>query len=148
MSSSESEVEEHTVPVPTVEEAEEKKPPPPAPVKKPKPLSRKDLADRKETQNKSLEYARLFRKKQKHPEVDWKFNKARQNWLVRHVWDSSSVPDKDFKAVKKYLKTMRGASREEFVQQCQTTLAAEEEGSSRSTRAKKLLKSLKKSSPS
>jgi len=42
--------------------------------------------------NPGLEYAFLqFNKPSK-----WKFNKAKQNWLLRHVWSSEEVRFKDF----------------------------------------------------
>jgi len=90
----------------------------------------------------------LFRKKKKHPEIEWKFNKARQNWLVRHVWDPAVLPDKDFKNVRKYLKTTQGAVRKELIEQCNAVVSNDVSEPARARRAKKLLKSLKKPRPS
>ncbi|KAF8803838.1 hypothetical protein BYT27DRAFT_7171242 [Phlegmacium glaucopus] len=54
----------------------------------------------------------------------WKFNKARQNWLIRNIWSSETVPDIYFPLVLKYLANVQGGSREKLRETCQTYLTA------------------------
>jgi len=54
----------------------------------------------------------------------WKFNKARQNWLIRNVWSSETVPDIYFPLVLKYLANVQGGSREKLRESCQTYLTS------------------------
>ncbi|KIY67331.1 hypothetical protein CYLTODRAFT_397227 [Cylindrobasidium torrendii FP15055 ss-10] len=68
---------------------------------------------------KALEYAFMqFRKPKK-----WKFNKARQNWLVRNYWSSEQVPDAYTPLVIQYMLKMQGGAREGLVKSCETHLA-------------------------
>lgn len=43
---------------------------------------------------------------------DWKFNKARQNWLMKHVYDPAVVPDEYLRMVFHYLKSIKGQALE------------------------------------
>ncbi|KAJ3530090.1 hypothetical protein NM688_g7760 [Phlebia brevispora] len=52
--------------------------------------------------------------------ANWKFNKARQNWLVRNIWSDSAVPEKYVAMVKRYLSGMQGGAREAFIKTCET----------------------------
>lgn len=44
----------------------------------------------------------------------WKFNKARQNWLLRNFFDPSLVPEAYVDVVVGYLKTVQGRARSEI----------------------------------
>ncbi|KJA24535.1 hypothetical protein HYPSUDRAFT_38580 [Hypholoma sublateritium FD-334 SS-4] len=67
---------------------------------------------------KSLEYAFL----QMNRPSKWKFNKARQNWLIRNVWNPEAVSDVYFPFVVKYLANMQGGSREKLKDSCENHL--------------------------
>ncbi|KAI0269211.1 hypothetical protein BC834DRAFT_617372 [Gloeopeniophorella convolvens] len=55
---------------------------------------------------------------------NWKFKKARQNWLIRNLW-SSSIPPKYDQLLGHYMASLQGASREKLLEKCKT-LATEE----------------------
>ena len=43
---------------------------------------------------------------------EWKFSKARQNWLTRHIWYEDAVPVKYVDLVVHYLKSVQGGARD------------------------------------
>ncbi|OBZ76937.1 hypothetical protein A0H81_03619 [Grifola frondosa] len=43
---------------------------------------------------------------------NWKFNKARQNWLVRNVWSDQAIPEPHIPLVVRYLSNTQGGVRE------------------------------------
>ncbi|EIW82542.1 hypothetical protein CONPUDRAFT_72745 [Coniophora puteana RWD-64-598 SS2] len=49
---------------------------------------------------------------------DWKFNKARQNWLTRNLWSEEMVPEKYFPLVIRYLADTRGGACDALIQNC------------------------------
>ncbi|KAF9485424.1 hypothetical protein BDN70DRAFT_796153 [Pholiota conissans] len=65
---------------------------------------------------KALEYAFL----QMNRPSKWKFNKARQNWLIRNIWNPEAVSDIYFPFVLKYLTNVQGGSRNKLKETCQT----------------------------
>lgn len=42
----------------------------------------------------------------------WKFSKARQNWLVRHIWYEDAVPEQYVPLVVHYSEGIKGGSRD------------------------------------
>ncbi|KAI0332509.1 hypothetical protein GY45DRAFT_1360269 [Cubamyces sp. BRFM 1775] len=44
----------------------------------------------------------------------WKFNKARQNWIIRNVWSEQAIPETYLPLVHRYLQGVQGGSREHF----------------------------------
>ncbi|KAJ7283921.1 hypothetical protein C8J57DRAFT_1293942 [Mycena rebaudengoi] len=69
--------------------------------------------------SKALSYAFLqFRKPLK-----WKFNKARQNWLIRNFWSSDTIPDAYLDLVLQYLSNVKGGVREAILKASQTVLS-------------------------
>ncbi|KIJ54037.1 hypothetical protein M422DRAFT_25021 [Sphaerobolus stellatus SS14] len=46
---------------------------------------------------------------------DWKFNKARQNWIIRNIFDDQSIPEIYFSSCLKYLSTAQGNTREVLI---------------------------------
>ncbi|KAF9780067.1 hypothetical protein BJ322DRAFT_308982 [Thelephora terrestris] len=52
----------------------------------------------------------------------WKFNKARQNWIIRNVW-TSKVPDKYVPMVVEYLSRVQGRVRETLVESCKIVVS-------------------------
>ncbi|PPQ95481.1 hypothetical protein CVT26_008509 [Gymnopilus dilepis] len=79
--------------------------------------------DLPEQARRALEYAFLQMNK---PEK-WKFNKARQNWLLRNVWNPEMVSDTYFPLVVKYFSLVQGGTRERLTQTCGSYLKEEEE---------------------
>ncbi|TFK56100.1 hypothetical protein OE88DRAFT_1652705 [Heliocybe sulcata] len=73
-----------------------------------------------EQASKALGYARS---QFSDPET-WKFNKARQNWLIRNVWSIESVPDAYMPLVAHYLSKVQGGVRENLLEVCSKTLTA------------------------
>ncbi|KAF8974628.1 hypothetical protein BDZ97DRAFT_1911792 [Flammula alnicola] len=92
--------------------------------KKKKHKNRTEFADPKEDETlnnqcrKALEY--VFT--QMNRPSKWKFNKARQNWLIRNIWTPEAISDTYFPLVLKYLTTVQGGSREKLKESCQTHL--------------------------
>jgi len=46
---------------------------------------------------------------------DWKFNKARQNWIIRNLWDDAIVPDLYFPSCVKYVSGVQGNTRDVLI---------------------------------
>ncbi|PFH52642.1 hypothetical protein AMATHDRAFT_46186 [Amanita thiersii Skay4041] len=67
---------------------------------------------------KALEYAYL----QYTSPSEWKFNKARQNWLIRNVWLSKMIPDDHFPLVAWYLKSVKGGVKDTLINACHLNL--------------------------
>ncbi|EKM59461.1 uncharacterized protein PHACADRAFT_249966 [Phanerochaete carnosa HHB-10118-sp] len=68
---------------------------------------------------KALSYAYL----QAEEPLSWKFNKARQNWLLRNVWSAEAIPDTYVSLTKKYLSSVQGGVRETLIKTCHDVLA-------------------------
>ncbi|KAJ7086632.1 hypothetical protein C8R44DRAFT_893429 [Mycena epipterygia] len=72
-----------------------------------------------EQASKALSYAfSQFRKPSK-----WKFSKPRQNWLIRNVWSSDTIPESYLSLTIQYLKYVKGGVRETLIKECQTILS-------------------------
>ncbi|CAA7260206.1 unnamed protein product [Cyclocybe aegerita] len=71
---------------------------------------------------KALEYVFIQMNKPKK----WKFNKARQNWIIRNIWSPENLPDIYFPLAVKYLANIQGGSRKKLQETCQTFLEVEE----------------------
>ncbi|KAG1773944.1 hypothetical protein EDD22DRAFT_857200 [Suillus occidentalis] len=56
---------------------------------------------------------------------NWKFNKARQIWLIKRLWSEEMIPEKYFALVTKYLADVKGGIRDNLVQMCNSVLATE-----------------------
>ncbi|KAF9057291.1 hypothetical protein BJ165DRAFT_1419601 [Panaeolus papilionaceus] len=56
----------------------------------------------------------------------WKFNKARQNWLIRNIWSPENIPELYMPLVCKYLSEVQGGSREKLKASCLSVLNPEE----------------------
>ncbi|KAI0742134.1 hypothetical protein BC629DRAFT_1740279 [Irpex lacteus] len=84
------------------------------------PSSDESLSDQA---NKALSYA--------YAQVDtpssWKFNKARQNWLIRNVLSEEAIPDDYVPLVNRYLSGVQGGAREALVKSCQAVIAGQSE---------------------
>jgi len=55
----------------------------------------------------------------------WKFNKARQGWLLRNVWSPSEVTDTYLDVVVKYLGTIVGGARTALIERAEKELVGE-----------------------
>ncbi|KAI0080720.1 hypothetical protein K474DRAFT_1695572 [Panus rudis PR-1116 ss-1] len=71
-----------------------------------------------EQARKALSYAYSY----VHNRSEWKFNKARQNWLIRNIWSQESIPDNHVSIANKYLESIQGGVREAFIKTCRETL--------------------------
>ncbi|KAL1693874.1 hypothetical protein GGG16DRAFT_48486 [Schizophyllum commune] len=109
---------ESTPPVETTDEADEEAGDKPK-KKYPHPAKDESLS---EQAVKALSYAYTYHK---HREV-WKFSKAHQNWLIRHCWSTTEIPDDYIPLLKKYLKNLQGGARERLLETCQSILKAAE----------------------
>jgi len=78
-----------------------------------------------EASSKSLIYAYQYAERHNpaasSPE-EWKFSKARQNWLTRHIWYEDAVPDGYVDLVITYLKSVQGGARDAIIKGCQIIL--------------------------
>ncbi|KXN87910.1 hypothetical protein AN958_07920 [Leucoagaricus sp. SymC.cos] len=52
----------------------------------------------------------------------WKFNKAKQNWLVRNFWNMKMIPDKYGGLAIKYLSAVQGNTRENLISSCREVI--------------------------
>jgi len=73
-----------------------------------------------EQSRKALSYVVL----QNEDPTSWKFNKARQNWLIRNFWSSNEVPDQYLSAVVQYLAKAQGGVRAALIKSCEDLIAA------------------------
>ncbi|KAI0650096.1 hypothetical protein C8Q79DRAFT_942247 [Trametes meyenii] len=48
----------------------------------------------------------------------WKFNKARQNWIIRNLWSEEAIPETYVSLVSRYLEGVQGGAREALVKAC------------------------------
>ncbi|KAF9221940.1 hypothetical protein BS17DRAFT_809654 [Gyrodon lividus] len=48
----------------------------------------------------------------------WKFNKARQNWLIRNVWSEKAIPENYVPLLTKYLADIKGSARQKLIDSC------------------------------
>ncbi|KIJ19995.1 hypothetical protein PAXINDRAFT_7259 [Paxillus involutus ATCC 200175] len=83
----------------------------------PDPLKDESLA---EQSRKALSYAyqRFL-----DPE-SWKFNKARQNWLIRNVWSENAIPEIYVPLLTKYLADIKGSAREKLIGSCNSKISS------------------------
>ncbi|KAL1723612.1 hypothetical protein EV715DRAFT_286479 [Schizophyllum commune] len=109
---------ESSPPVETADEADEEAGAKPR-KKYPHPAKDESLS---EQAVKALSYAYTYHK---HRDV-WKFSKAHQNWLIRHCWSTTEIPDDYIPLLKKYLKNLQGGARERLLETCQSILQAAE----------------------
>ncbi|WVR06515.1 hypothetical protein IAU60_003546 [Kwoniella sp. DSM 27419] len=81
---------------------------------------------------KNIYYAHLFSLSQaeedesKKAETGWKFNKAKQNWLMRNVFSADEIPDQYHDVVLGYLKTAQGRSRSSLIEAAQKIVSPPE----------------------
>ncbi|XP_072337091.1 protein cholesin isoform X2 [Scyliorhinus torazame] len=76
---------------------------------KPQQSSAKDLA---------LKYLMRWSKKHK----DWRFQKTRQTWLLKHMYDCDKMSDKHFTALLNYLDGLKGNAREVTIQKAEALM--------------------------
>ncbi|RXW25201.1 hypothetical protein EST38_g649 [Candolleomyces aberdarensis] len=53
---------------------------------------------------------------------EWKFNKAKQNWILRNVWSSEMIPENYFPLAMEYISKIQGGSRDKLKEQCNSVL--------------------------
>ncbi|KAG2119004.1 uncharacterized protein F5147DRAFT_667814 [Suillus discolor] len=56
---------------------------------------------------------------------NWKFNKAKQIWLIKRLWSEEMIPEKYFALVTKYLADVKGGIRDNLIQMCNSVEASE-----------------------
>ncbi|GLB33549.1 putative uncharacterised conserved protein (DUF2373) [Lyophyllum shimeji] len=81
----------------------------------PDPMEDNTLSDQAQ---KCLAYAFL----QIHRPSKWKFNKARQNWLIRNIWSKEMIPELHLPLALAYLGKVQGGVRENLLQSCRATM--------------------------
>lgn len=107
------------------QEDEQEQVAPPKPKKRKSRKPQHDLPDPSEDETltdqarKALHYAYL----QFIDPGSWKFNKARQNWLVRNLWSADAIPETYIPLLNRYLAGVQGGVREMLVKTCQEVLA-------------------------
>jgi len=55
--------------------------------------------------------------------TNWKFNKARQNWLIRNIWSNQAIPDLHMPLLTRYLANVKGGVRETLLTTCRSILS-------------------------
>ncbi|KAH9947282.1 hypothetical protein B0H21DRAFT_346134 [Amylocystis lapponica] len=73
---------------------------------------------------KALEYAFS----QFQDPASWKFNKARQNWLIRNIWSEEAIPEAHMPLLTRYLANVQGGAREALVKTCHEIAAEASSG--------------------
>ncbi|KAG1791443.1 uncharacterized protein HD556DRAFT_1386579 [Suillus plorans] len=58
-------------------------------------------------------------------QLNWKFNKAKQIWLIKRLWSEEMIPEKYFTLVTKYLADVKGGIRDNLIQMCNSVVASE-----------------------
>lgn len=86
-----------------------------------------------EQASKALTYAYL----QFSQPTAWKFNKARQNWLIRNFWSDQAIPESHVPLVLRYLTDVKGRVREALIKSCQDTLQKSSEPGPNTAETKK-----------
>ncbi|KAG8936644.1 hypothetical protein FRC03_008319 [Tulasnella sp. 419] len=71
---------------------------------------------------KGLLYAKSYVASREDSGLSWKFNKAKQNWLMRHVFEREHIPDTYFDLALAYLKSIQGGSRDALRKSCDIIL--------------------------
>lgn len=56
---------------------------------------------------------------------NWKFNKAKQIWLIKRLWSEEMIPEKYFVLVTNYLADVKGGIRDNLIQMCNSVVASE-----------------------
>ncbi|THH33824.1 hypothetical protein EUX98_g370 [Antrodiella citrinella] len=79
-----------------------------------------DDATLSEQSSKALSYAYT----QAVDPSSWKFNKARQNWLLRNYWSEQAIPDEYLPLVNVYLSKVQGGVRENLLKTCRDTMSS------------------------
>ncbi|KAJ3741404.1 hypothetical protein DFH05DRAFT_1528250 [Lentinula detonsa] len=59
-----------------------------------------------------------------HKPSKWKFQKARQNWIIRN-WVTANIPDSQIPLVLKYLSNVQGNIRENLTKTCELIISTE-----------------------
>ncbi|KAH6915410.1 hypothetical protein BKA70DRAFT_576163 [Coprinopsis sp. MPI-PUGE-AT-0042] len=55
---------------------------------------------------------------------EWKFNKARQNWIIRNAFSAESIPETYLSLAIKYLSGLQGGSRDKLKDTCNSIITA------------------------
>jgi len=63
----------------------------------------------------ALQYLKLWRD---YNDI-WKFQKIRQNWLLKHMYETKKISDSDFEILLQYLASMQGAARDRTLQEAE-----------------------------
>ncbi|XP_060696796.1 uncharacterized protein C7orf50 homolog [Hemiscyllium ocellatum] len=66
----------------------------------------------------ALKYLKSWSKERKN----WKFQKTRQTWLLKHMYDRTKISDKHFARLLKYLNGLKGKAREETIQKAEALM--------------------------
>ncbi|XP_043567818.1 uncharacterized protein C7orf50 homolog isoform X1 [Chiloscyllium plagiosum] len=66
----------------------------------------------------ALKYLKSWSKKRKN----WRFQKTRQTWLLKHMYDRNKLSDKHFARLLKYLNGLKGNAREETIQKAEALM--------------------------
>lgn len=65
-------------------------------------------------QQKNLNYLSLW----KHSQADWKFEKIRQAWLHKHMFEKELVPKEHWKTLVEYFSGAKGQIRQTIIKEC------------------------------
>ncbi|KAH9943126.1 uncharacterized protein BXZ73DRAFT_97180 [Epithele typhae] len=57
--------------------------------------------------------------------TSWKFNKARQNWLIRNIWLAEAIPEQYLPLTIQYLQGVQGGVRETLLKACRDAMEAQ-----------------------
>ncbi|RKP15475.1 hypothetical protein BJ684DRAFT_14299 [Piptocephalis cylindrospora] len=75
--------------------------------------------DDKQAQTSALAYLTQWSKEREA----WKFQKVKQSWLLKHVFDADQVDRSAFRQLVKYLSGVQGAARDRLLEQCRSIKA-------------------------
>ncbi|KAI0091860.1 hypothetical protein BDY19DRAFT_990629 [Irpex rosettiformis] len=66
---------------------------------------------------------------QAHNPTNWKFNKARQNWLIRNVLSEETIPDDYVPLANRYMSGVQGGARDALIKSCRDAALEQSEES-------------------
>lgn len=75
----------------------------------------------------AMNYLKLWHE---HRDI-WKFQKGRQIWLLKHMYNKEKMLDSDFEILLQYLATMKGSARDRTLQQAESLIKKYDEDESK-----------------
>jgi hypothetical protein len=86
-----------------------------------------ETCDSKKSSSSSRDCALQYLQNWKHQPDSWSFQKVRQVWLLKHMYDTTQVSEKDFQLLLEYLEKLTGKARQATIDTAEKMLSDSEE---------------------